>query len=466
MRTIISSRIKVYDCSIELYHWAHDNLTIVNPTWQKLMQLGKEDTIARKNIPEKMKLFAEYNGGRDLSLPFGVLHAVWPFICKSEYEVKLNDNGMVIDTDMPISMPLYPYQEKAVWEMLRARGGILEGSCGCGKTQMGIEIAKKLGRNTLWLCHTGDLLTQTVKRIKQLYPNMPVGTITEGSVNMVTNGITVSTVQTLVNVEPDLYRKAFDTVITDECHHVSGSPTLSKMHISILDKIAARNKFGLSATLTRADTLIKSMYAYVGCNIKGEFAPVTKIEKEQTKTLTAKHIRVDLSTPFSYETVDESGMLDYPAMIEFLSNNEKRNQDIVDNVIKTLEKHSKQLVLCQRIEQCKTLHQMLTDKGIKSVILVGKVTKKQRDAILAGTKDWNVIVATMALAKEGLDVPELSCLHWAIPVSDKVATIQSAGRVERVFEGKPAPEIYDYVDVNYPYCLGKWKKRVSFLRKR
>lgn len=466
MRTIISNKIHVYDCSLDLYYWVKDNLTIVNPTWQTLMRLGKEDTISRKNIPEKMKLYAEYNGGLDLSLPFGVLYAIWPFISKGEYETRFNDNGNVIDQHMEITMPLYDYQEKAVKDLLQARGGILEGGCGCGKTQIGIELAKRIGKNTLWLCHTGDLLRQTVERIHQLYPNLPVGTITEGSIDMVTNGITVSTVQTLVNVEPDIYRKAFDVVITDECHHVSGSPTLSKMHVSILNKIAARYKYGLSATLTRTDTLIKSMYTYVGCNPKGEFAPVTKIDKDKTKTLTAKHIRVDLDTPFSHETLDSAGMLDYPAMIEFLSNNKKRNEDIVNNVVEVLEKHTKQLVLCQRIEQCETIHKMLLEKGIDSVLLVGRITKKQRSAILNGHKGWNVIVATLSLAKEGLDVPQLSCLHWAIPISDKVATIQSAGRIERVFEGKPEPEIYDYVDMNYPYCIGKWKKRVSFLRKR
>lgn len=464
MKTVISSKIRIYDASLDLYWWVKDNLTIVNPLWQQMKKLGKEDTIMRKHIPEEMKLYAEY--GSDLVLPFGCLFAIWNFIKDDPYELRFNDNGNVIDKNMKITMPLYDYQEEAVKKMVWAKGGILEGSCGCGKTQIGIEIAKRIGKNTLWLCHTGDLLTQTVKRIHSLYPYMSVGTITEGSVNMVKDGITVSTVQTLVNVDSTLYANEFDVVITDECHHVSGSPTLSKMHTKILNNISARYKYGLSATLTRADTLIKSMYAYVGCNTEGEFAPVFKIEKDKTNTLTAKHIRVDLDTPFDYCTLCEDGSFDYPALIEFLGQNEARNKAIVSNVIKTLEKHKKQLILCQRIDQCETINKMLIDKGVNSVLLVGKVTKKKRNEILGGNKDWNVIVATMALAKEGLDVPELSCLHWGMVVSDKVATIQSAGRIERVFEGKPEPEIYDYVDVNYPYCIGKWKKRVTFLRKR
>lgn len=464
MRTVFSNRIYVYDASMELYWWCQDNLVLTNPTFETMMRLGKEDTIARKHIPEKTKLFIE--SGSDLILPFGCLNAIWSFIKTSPYELRFNDNGNVIDKNMKITMPLFDYQEEAVEAMVKAKGGILEGACGCGKTQIGIEIAKRLGKNTLWLCHTGDLLRQTVDRIHKLYPYLPVGTITEGSIGMVNDGITVSTIQTLVDIDPEIYAKKFDVVITDECHHVSGSPTISKMHIKILNYVAARYKYGLSATLTRADTLIKSMYAYVGTNTEGDFSPVFRIKKDQTNTLIAKHIRVDLNTPFSYDTLDESGMFNYPALVEFLGNNEGRNKAIVNNVISALEKHKKQLVLCQRIDQCETINKMLQERGVKSVLLVGKVTNKKRKEILNGVADWNVIVATLSLAKEGLDVPELSCLHWGMVVSDKVATIQSVGRIERVYEGKPEPEVYDYVDINYPYCLGKYKKRVSFLKRR
>ena len=787
MRTVISNKIYVYNASAALIGWCQEELTLVNPTYATMMRLGKQDTIKYKHIPENLNLYVSRRGlnGIDLILPFGVLYAIWRFIKDSPFEVNFNKNGQVIDQNMKITMPLFDYQEEAVEKMIEAGGGILEGACGCGKTQIGIEIAKRIGFNTLWLCHTGDLLSQTVGRIHKLYPNLPVGTITEGSVNMVKNGITVSTVQTLVNIDPYLYKDYFDVVITDECfpagtkiitkngekniedikcgdyvlsfnhkkqqteykkvthlfvktssmlkqiklndiivtatnnhpfyttrgyvaaedlrsgdyvlqsmqqsnyknrcdkinvgscknerlyilqssmcnikqketyldfrietsnggknenkkfnsssisektsrnenqqsygqftsqgkndsnkktkwnvtfankkswrkwqccalpgnvksrtskngieniygiscfnpsnegtetylshllqdrysnsefddsyrsrwtvslwgegekerckekrilvwsrvesiqnfeqsnkkecersctvynlevednnnyfannilvhncHHLSGSPTLMKMHIKIVDAIPARYKFGLSATLTRTDTLIKSMYAYTGCNIRGDFAPTWKIAKDKTNTLTAKHIRVDLDTPWSYDCLLEDGTFSYPLLVEYLGQDKERNEAIADNVVKQAQKHPKQLVLCLRIEQCEVLNQMLQEKGINSVLLVGKVTKKKRQEILTQARDWQVVVATMAIAKEGLDVPELSCLHWAMVLSDKVATVQSAGRIERVSEGKPDPEIYDYVDINYPYCIGKWKKRVSFLKKR
>lgn len=464
MKTIISNRIYVYDTNMDLYWWAQDNLIITNPIYETLMRLGKEETIARRHIPEKIHLFVE--SGTTLIFPFGVLSAIWPMIKNYPYEIRFNDNGQVIDQNMKISMPLFDYQEEAVQRMIAAKGGVLKASAGSGKTNCGIELIKRLGKNALWLCGKTDLLNQTVDRIHKLYPKIPVGTITDGSVKMVNDGITVSTIQTLVNVDREFYQDKFDVVVVDESHRCVSTPSDIKMFGKVVEAIKARYKYGLTATPNRSDTLIKSMFAILGCNTRGEFEPLFSIEKEKTNTLTAKHIKVELDTPFSYETLDEAGQFIYPALIEVLGHDQKRNQAIVDNVVKVKNIHKKQLVLCQRIDQCEIINDMLVKRGVKSVLLVGKVKNKKRKAILNGITDWEVVVATLSLCKEGLDMPELSCLHWAMVVSDKVATIQSAGRIERVCEGKPDPEIYDYVDINYPYCVGKYKKRISFLKNR
>lgn len=466
MRTIISNKIKIYDCDIDLYWWCKDNLIVANPIYVNLMKIGKEETIIRKRISKDLMLYSEYNYGADLELPFGCLYAIWPFIKKYPYELRFNDNGIVIDQKQQITTPLFDYQEKAVKELLEAKGGVLQASAGSGKTQIGIELIKRIGRNALWLCGKTDLLTQTIDRIHQVYPGINVGRINDGQVKMVNNGITVSTVQTLVNVDDDIYKDKFDVIVVDECHNCVSAPTEMKMFGKVVGKIAARYKFGLTATPSRSDSMIKAMYAILGCNPNGKFEPVQIIEKSNTNTLTAKHIRFDLDTPFSHETLNGDGTFNQVALIDFLSKNKERNKTIVDNVIKAMDKHKKQLVLCLRKEQCEAIHEMLLERGIKSVLLMGDVAKGKRKKILTSVVDWNVIVGTAALAQEGLDVPELSCLHWAMVIVGKKATIQSAGRIERVCEGKPEPEIYDYVDMNYPYCIGKWKKRVAFLRKR
>lgn len=465
MRTVISNKVYVYDASYELWLWAHDNLIVQNPDWVTLKRLGKEETIMRTHVPEKLRLYTEV-GTSDLIIPFGVMPAIWPMIQKDPYELKFNNNGQVIDKNMKPTMELYDYQEEAVQKLLSVKSGVLQASAGGGKTQIGIDLARRIGRNCLWICGKSDLLNQTVQRIHLMYPNISVGTITDGEVKMVSDGITVSTVQTLVKVDPELYRDRFDVVIVDECHNCVSAPTKMKMFGKIVGTVKARYKYGLTATPSRSDTLIKSMYAILGVSSDGKFKPTFIIEKEKTNTLTAAHIKYDLQTPFSYSTLDVDGTFLYGELVDYLGQNEERNKTIVDNIVKVSEKHKKQLVLCYRIEQCEIINNMLQERGIKSVLLVGKVTDKKRREILNSIIDWSVIVATISLAKEGLDVPELSCLHWAMVIGDKTATIQSAGRIERVCENKPEPEIYDYVDVNYPYCLGKYKKRVAFLKKR
>ena len=255
-------------------------------------------------------------------------------------------------------------------------------------------------------------------------------------------------------------------VICDECAHVSGSPTLSKMFSRVIGSIPARYKFGCTATPERSDTLIKSMYTILGVNTEGKFEPVYEISRSKTRSLTANHIKVETGTKFSYEFLSDDGTFDFNKLIDYLSYNEERNKLIVDLVTKEKELSHKILILCHRIEHCKILNQMLQEKGVNSVLLIGKVSNKQRQAILTETTEWDVIVGTYSLAKEGLDLPCLNALIMATPINDKGMTIQCVGRVERFKEGKETPIVYDLCDEKIPYCANRFKKRVGYLRKR
>lgn len=464
MNTVISNKIYVKNASLSLFRWCENNLIVTNPKWETLMRLGKQDQIIRYHIEPKMALYVQ--SGLDLVIPFGCLYTIWEFIKDSPYQLQLNQTNFIKNREQQITQPLYDYQEEAVQKMVQAKGGILIGGCGSGKTNCGIEIIHRIGKNALWLTHTKDLLNQTVKRIKQLYPQTQVGTITEGKMNMVSDGITVSTIQTLVNIDPDLYANNFETVVTDECHRISGSPTLQKQFVKVISKIPARYKFGLTASDKRNDTLTKSMYTTVGCNPQGEFEPTWRINREDANTLTAKHEKVELDTPFSYCMLNDDGSFNYPNLVDYIATYEPRNETICDNVIKLAKEGRKQLILCSRITQCETLNRMLKEKGANSVLLVGKVSNKKRQEILNQIVDWQVIVATVSLAKEGLDIVDLDTLHLVSCLANKSDTVQSVGRIERVKEGKKEPIVYDYVDTNIPYLVSKWKKRVSWLRRR
>ena len=48
--------------------------------------------------------------------------------------------------------------------------------------------------------------------------------------------------------------------------------------------------------------------------------------------------------------------------------------------------------------------------------------------------EWDVIVATYSLLKEGVSIKELDTLHLATPIKARDMIIQCAGRIERYIE--------------------------------
>ena len=296
-----------------------------------------------------------------------------------------------------------------------------------------------------------------------------VGLTTEGKLE-IGEDITISTVQTMCKIDPNLYKDKFGVIICDEAAHVCGTPTKLKMFTSVLSKIPARYKFGLTATPVRADGLINAMYAYIGANPNGTFSPTYKVDRERVKTMEAEHIRIDLDYPITMrdqmQLLDSAGMTDYMKLIPFLCEKQARNEAIVENVVKCAQEGRKQIVLSLRVEHCKVLVQMLQERGINAVLCVGETPAKRREKILKQQIGWDVIVATYALLKEGVSIKELDTLHFCSPAKEKGLIVQCAGRIERYLEGKKQPLIYDYVDTNIPYCEKAYIQRRRALKKR
>lgn len=186
--------------------------TVANPDYYKLERLGKWTG----NTPEKLALWQR--DGNTLILPYGtfkdVLYALGRNACAISSEVSHGD----LIHDYASNINLYPYQENAVKAALGSHMGILVAPCGSGKTQIGLEIAARLGCKTLWLTHTHDLLNQSMERAKQVFglDTRDYGTITAGKVE-VGSVITFATVQTMAKLDLSQYRDVWGCIIVDEC---------------------------------------------------------------------------------------------------------------------------------------------------------------------------------------------------------------------------------------------------------
>ena len=454
MTVTVGSTITVENPSQELIQWCSQNLKISNPDYAKKLRMH----FWLGNTPKELCLYEIH--GDNLILPFGVLRDILPYV--SSAKVFRTFTGRA-KANYECSVPLYGYQQTAVEVLREQRYGILQSPAGSGKTQMGIALMAELGLKTLWLTHTLDLLNQSRRRAELYMSSDLIGTITEGKVN-IGSGVTFATVQTMCRLDLEKYRDVWDVVIVDECHRCSGTPTAMTQFYKVLNNLAARYKYGLSATVHRSDGTIKATYALLGKVVYTvpEEAVAERVMKVGIKPCFTK-IRL------SRECLNTDGTLNYAKLITYLCEDFTRNHYISARIAANAEHSS--LILSDRLEHLKTLMSALPrSMQEKSVMISGKMTSKTGKAareqaiedMRMGKKKY--LFATYSLAKEGLDIPRLERLYLTTPQKDYAAVTQSIGRIARTFEGKEAPVCYDFVD-DAGYFVKAYKKRCSIYRK-
>lgn len=456
MNTVISNRIYITDPSIDVTRWAKDHLQFPNPEYEKKQRMGF--WVGR--TPKELRLY-EWNGGT-MILPFGVVRELMPLLKGTRVDTDFRQDNVI--NYGGVAVPLYDYQREAVGEMFNAKYGILKSKPGSGKTQMGIALIKGLRRRALWLCHTQDLLKQSMDRAKQYIDPETIGTITEGKVN-IGIGVTFATVQTMANLELTQYRDYWDVVIVDECHRVSSSATTFTRYEKVLNHLAARHKYGLSATPERSDGLIKATFALLG-NVAYEVPDSAVADR----TMGVKIRPVETDFDITDECLNDDGTINYVKLIEALTTDGKRNFMIANAIVDNIG-HSC-LILSDRLDQLKDIMELLPiDMTGDCAYIDGKMQSKKAKAereqaledMRTGKKKY--LFASYSLAKEGLDVPRLDRLFLASPCKFSAIITQAVGRVQRTFEGKETPVVYDFVDVNVGFCQGAYKKRCTSYRK-
>jgi superfamily II DNA or RNA helicase len=455
MRVMIGAEIRITDAGKGLLDWCGENLVLPNPEYADRRRRG----LWTGKTPEYLWLYRVE--GSDLVVPTGVGQELRKYLGAGDtIETDLADNGKI---GYDGTIPLYDYQIPAVEAMGRESCGILQSPCGSGKTQMGIALAAKLSRKTLWITHTQDLLTQSYERAAQYYPREALGRITAGKVEIGSH-MTFATVQTLRGLDLAKYRLSWDVVIVDECHRLAGTPTKMTMFYKVMNSLAARRKYGLSATVHRSDGLIQSTFAVLG--------PVRyQIPEEAVaeKTMKVRIDKRDTGIRASPRCLDTDGTLEYGKLIPYLTENQDRNQLIIRDLISNKGHYN--LILSDRLEHLRLLREGLPEElRAVSAMIDGKMTSKKArrereraiEDMRTGKKRY--LFASFSLAKEGLDIPRLDRLYMTTPKKDYAVVTQCVGRIARVSEGKESAVCLDYVD-DIQFCENQWKRRRAHYRK-
>lgn len=458
MEITLSNEVIVKDPTPEVKKFCNVNLVIPNPVYYKKQRMG----FWLGTTPATLSLYRR--NGNKYYIPYGSWQELKKLVpASTPVSTDFADNPRI---DYQAKLPLYDYQEQAVTSIKKETNGILQAPCGSGKTQMGIQLAVNLGRKTLWLTHTKDLLTQSYERAAQYMDKSLLGKIADGKIE-ISNGITFATVQTLSKVDLPLYKYVWDVVIVDECHRVAGSPNSITMFSRVINNLAAPYKYGLSATVHRGDGLIKSTFALLGEVI---YQVSEEVVADKTMDVTIQEVRTGIK--ISECCLDTDGTVDYGKLINYLVESPERTRLIAAKIAEN-RSHSN-LVLSDRLQHLKEIIACLIDLGIPEDQIrmidgkmVSKKARAERQQALEDMKTGKArfLFASYSLGKEGLDIPNLDRLYLVLPKKDFAVVTQSIGRIGRVSEGKSSAVCYDFVD-DVGFCVGSWKKRLGTYKKK
>jgi superfamily II DNA or RNA helicase len=349
---------------------------------------------------------------------------------------------------------LRPYQEQIVQSYISkvndkiGGGGLIEVGCGAGKTVCALNIISRIKRKTLIIVHKGFLLNQWVERIEQFLPHARVGKIQGKIIDIENKDIVIGMLQSLSMKEYDASLfQSFGLTVIDECHHIS-----SEVFCRSLIKIVTKFTLGLSATMERKDGL-----SHVFKMFLGEIVFSQEREPDESVLVQAIEYRVN-DDEFNETTYDYRGNPQYSTMITKLCDYSRRTEFILEVLKKELQVHPSQqiMILGQNKSILIYLHDAIEHRQLASVgYYVGGMKEEQ----LKKSEEKQVIIATYAMASEGLDIKTLTTLFLATPRTD---ITQSVGRILRVKHNRPL--IVDFIDTHDVF-QNQWKKRLAFYRK-
>lgn len=360
-------------------------------------------------------------------------------------------------------------QLEAINALLPYTNGILHATTAFGKTVTAAAIIARKKVNTLILVHSKALLKQWHDRLTEFlnidYPKheeknkrgrrkvfSPIGCF-DSSGNTLHGIIDIALIQSCLDedgVKP--FVQDYGMVIVDECHHVS-SITFEQ----VLMSIKAHTIYGLTATPIRKDGHQPIIFMQCG--------PIRFTTDAKSQIAQQSFDRFLIPRFTSYNSILED-RLSIANLYKYLSEDEIRNNLIVEDICKAVNTGRTSIILTNRTAHVSVLAEKL-NATIKNVIsLTGAgTTREKREAMqrlqTIPDSEQLVIVATGKYVGEGFDYPRLDTLFLALPISWKGLLTQYAGRLHREYEGKKDVRIYDYIDIHEPICDSMYRKRLK-----
>jgi superfamily II DNA or RNA helicase len=241
-----------------------------------------------------------------------------------------------------------------------------------------------------------------------------------------------------------------DGPIVSNCHHIS-SETFS----NCLRKCTTLYGLGLSATMNRKDGLTRVFKMYLGdiCNKQKN-----KVEEDNVLVKVIDYVVLD-DDEYNEVERDFRGNVKHTTMLSKVSNFNYRT-DFIVNVIENELKINKEQQIILLGHQKNLLNYIYKAVELKNLTNVGYYIGGMKEKDLKVSESKQLILATYAMAAEGLDIPSLTTLILATPKSD---IVQSVGRILR--EKHSNPLIIDIID-QHDCFINQFAKRKAFYNEK
>lgn len=308
---------------------------------------------------------------------------------------------------------------------------IMQGSTGFGKTFIALTIIRNAignGKRVLFLCHRRELVRQSSRAF--WLQNVPHGMVMAGRA-MSNTQANVGVINTVVN-RMDKMQKP-DIIIVDEAHR-----SVSPMYLRVFDQWPDAIVIGLTATPERTDG-------------KG-------LGQIYTGIVTARPMRwlIDNGILSEYEIIAPASSLSL-AGVDIRAGDYATDQlaaavdkpTITGDAVQAYIDHAsgeRCMVFCVTIEHSQHVAESFRARGIPCEHVDGNHTDTERDAIFGRLRSGDTLVVTsVQLAIEGLDVPAISVVQFLRPTASLIVYLQAIGRGLRVEPGKRRALILDQV---------------------
>lgn len=472
-----------------------DELTFMN---------GEEFNTFSKAKPEKFPIYAENTAKLYLPRAYGLEKFGEP----DSLNFPSNDISPLdvkdIEQSFTFKGSLRDYQKEAVAKTMERfkttlGGGIISMPCGFGKTRTTIYIIHKLKNEfvkskkpfkCIIVVHKEFLANQWIENIRELIPEAKIGIIQADKVDIEGKNVVLAMLQSIsIKDYPDELFNQFDLAVFDECHHL-GAQVFSRA----LLRVGCRYLLGLSATVSR-----KSGNTEVFTYSLGDL--IYKIDRDTSdKALVHKIVVNSNNMEYFSELYNKfNGNVDSINMLTKLCEFYDRNELIVNVMRKILEAEEGRKIIClsaRRDDKHLGLIKEIIDKKpiVKKNGEIASVgyymgfkqergyNKKKHIETLKESENCDIILGTIAVASEGLDVKSLNCIIFATPITgltqkyikgkkieDQTTIEQSIGRILRdpPEQRKLVPIVIDILDnysnfIRWGYTRNAFYKKVKY----